>query len=193
MRRAIAVGLAAALFAAPAAAHPHVWIDVASTFVVAHGKIAAVRQRWQFDEFYSASLLKDFDKNDDGTFDADEIGDIRKNAFLATRDQGYFSHVKVDGKPVPANTVTDFSAAAVKGHVVYSFVLKLTHAVDPRLSALTMTYFENTYYVDIAPSAKNNVAFEGDGSLSCTAAVAPDPDTVIYFGQVHPLSISLRC
>lgn len=43
--------------AAPAAAHPHVWITVESTVLYEQGSIAAIRHRWTFDEFYTAMAI----------------------------------------------------------------------------------------------------------------------------------------
>lgn len=44
----------------PAPAHPHMWIDVqVEPLRNAAGEIAALRQRWQFDPFFSGVFLQD--------------------------------------------------------------------------------------------------------------------------------------
>ena len=51
------LALAAAAMAAatgPATAHPHVWISVATTVVYGNGAVTALRNRWTFDEIYTA-------------------------------------------------------------------------------------------------------------------------------------------
>ena len=58
----VAAGLSAiALLAASprAHAHPHAWKDVRSTVILADsGQVAAIEQRWLFDELYTASLIE---------------------------------------------------------------------------------------------------------------------------------------
>ncbi|WP_419903946.1 DUF1007 family protein [Kiloniella sp.] len=58
-----------------ATAHPHVWVDAA---VLIHkndyGQIVAIEPVWIFDDLYTATLLPDLDK--------DENGDVEKNELL---------------------------------------------------------------------------------------------------------------
>ncbi len=65
MRLPIAFVLAFA--PAAALAHPHEWVDVASEVLFdAHGRIAAIRHHWRFDEAFSAFALQGLDSNGDG-------------------------------------------------------------------------------------------------------------------------------
>jgi len=177
----------------PAAAHPHVWIDAVTTFVVKAGMVTGIRVEWTFDEFFSTTLLDDFDVNRDKRFDAKEIAALEKDAFGRTAAQGYFTFVKVDGAALKGLAAKEFTARVDKGIVHYSYLLPFPHPVDPRKAALTVTYYEDSYYIDVAPAEHGPVRFDGDGSLTCTGTVAEDPKTTIYFNSVHPLTVTLHC
>ncbi|WP_192931108.1 DUF1007 family protein [Gemmobacter serpentinus] len=62
---------ALALFwAAPAAAHPHIWVDTGIEVIFdAEGRATALRIRWDYDEFYSLLLIEErgLDADHDGT------------------------------------------------------------------------------------------------------------------------------
>jgi tRNA threonylcarbamoyladenosine biosynthesis protein TsaE len=177
----------------PAFTHPHVWVDTVTTFEVKDGAIVGMRVDWKFDEFFSSTLLEDYDKNHDNQFDAQELAVLEQKAFKNTAKQNYFTFVKVNGQLVPNPPAEDFTAHVEKKIVYYDFRLPFPKPVDPRADKLTVTYFEDSYYVDIAPAAHDPVHFEGDNSLDCTAKVAEDLTTTIYFGQIHPLTVMVHC
>ena len=65
--------LLAAIAAGPAAAHPHVFVTAKAEIVFsADGAVQAIRNRWSFDEAYSAYITQGLDKNGDGKLTADE-------------------------------------------------------------------------------------------------------------------------
>ena len=61
---AASLGLLAA--AAPAAAHPHVWVAVETTVLYEAGRIVGLRHRWSFDDLYTAMAIQGLDANNDG-------------------------------------------------------------------------------------------------------------------------------
>jgi len=179
--------------ARPAGAHPHVWIDTTASFVIAKGAVTGVRMEWKFDEFFSATLFDDFDKNHNRRFEPAEVAALEKGAFSNTAQQNYFTFVKADGKAVELRKPKDFTVRVEGDKVIYSFLLPFARPLDPRQAVLTVTTYEDTYYIDVAPAPRDPVRFEGDTSLSCKGVVAEDPNSTIYFGSVHPLMITLHC
>ncbi len=190
-RAALVVGLTAWAF--PAFAHPHVWIDAITTVVVAKGMVTGIKVEWVMDTFFSETLLKDFDLNKNHKFDKNEVADLEREAFSNTAKQSYFTFVKADGVIVKTQKPKEFNAWIDKDVAHYTFLIPFAKPVDPKASALTVTYYEDTYYIDVGPPKADAVRFEGDGSLSCTAHVAEDPKTLIYFDSVHPLMVSVHC
>ncbi|MBF0562112.1 MAG: DUF1007 family protein [Alphaproteobacteria bacterium] len=174
----------------PAAAHPHVWVTTVTRFIVAKGAVTGIRVEWAFDEFYSSSLIEDYTDHHDVKFDAKDVAALKKGAFQRTAGQNYFTFIKVDGKLLTDLIPSEFNATVVKGIVHYQFLLPLRAPVDPRRHPLTVTYYEESYYVDVTPEAAH---IEGDGSLVCKTTIAEDPNTTIYFGMVKPMMVTLHC
>jgi ABC-type uncharacterized transport system substrate-binding protein len=75
VRNSILAALAAlALFAAaPANAHPHVWVVARGEIVYGpDGAMQAIRYAWTFDEAFSAFAIQGLDKNNDGKLSRQE-------------------------------------------------------------------------------------------------------------------------
>src|SRR6202051_1953112 len=111
----LAFGLAAA---APAAAHPHVWITVKSQIAfTADGKVSAVIHDWVFDEMYSSFATQ-------GLAPAGQLVNKEQFAPLAKENAGslaeigYFTTLKNGGKSMDFGTVTDYWMQERPDHLV---------------------------------------------------------------------------
>ncbi|MBI5121027.1 MAG: DUF1007 family protein [Rhodospirillales bacterium] len=194
MRRFLALMLLmAAFFPANARAHPHVWVGTAFSFVVAKGTVTGLRVEWAFDDFFSSSLLADFDVNKNGRFEAEEVKVIEKKAFAKTGEQNWFTYIKLGDKTLKGLVPKEFSVDIRKKEVVYSFLLPLPEPVDPRKTPISVSYFEESYYIEMLPPKKDPVRFEGDGSLSCSAKADEDKSVKFYFNSVSPMRVTLKC
>src|SRR5215204_4000259 len=92
-----ALGLAAAAFAGPALAHPHVWVTARAEIVyAADGKITGVRHAWTFDKGYSAFLTQGLDVNKDGKVTPDEMQELAKENTESLSEFEYFTSVKAN-------------------------------------------------------------------------------------------------
>lgn len=196
MGRAAALALAALAaigIAAPARAHPHVMVDVHALVEFKNGKIVSLFMGWKFDPIYSATLVQDFDKNKNGKLDADEIRMIEAEAFRDTKDQGYFTYAMADGKPVTWASATDFSIVGMKDALLYAFRLNFPEPLDPRKSPVSLTTYEETFYIDMDFPNDKAVSLTGEGSAGCKAVIAPDHGNTIFGGIVTPKRATIRC
>ena len=81
---AAAVGLAAS--AAPALAHPHVWVTASATVLYDHNTITGLQQAWTFDEFYTQQAIEGLDKNGDGKYGTGRsFRSSRRSTWMASR------------------------------------------------------------------------------------------------------------
>ena len=181
------------LTAAPAGAHPHVWIEANATLVFERGKVTAIRLHWTFDQIFSSAVIGEYDKNKDKSFNAAETADLRKNAFSNLKHYSYFTHLRIAGKPAEASKVAGFKASIVKGQLVYRFTLRLDDPVDPLKTPLGVTLYDKSFYVDVQFRKKNPLRLVGKGSAGCTHSIAKDKNNPIYFGLVFPRVATLRC
>ena len=68
---------AVALGAAPAQAHPHVWITAKSEVVYApDGSISGVRHAWTFDDMFSTYALQGIETKTKGVYSREELAPL---------------------------------------------------------------------------------------------------------------------
>jgi ABC-type uncharacterized transport system substrate-binding protein len=105
-RRLVVAGCVAAASvwltgAAPALAHPHVWVTAKSELVFDAGrKLAGIRQTWTFDEAYSAYMTINLDSKHDGVPDPDKLADLARTNLTSIAEFGFFTQAKANGKEV---------------------------------------------------------------------------------------------
>lgn len=191
---AAACALAAAvLAAAPAGAHPHVWVGTVATFVFDGARLVAVRFDWTFDPFLSSMLKQDFDANRDGRFDAEETAKIREAVFDGLGDQDYYSVIAIDGAKTPTPAPTGFEATLRKDMVTFRFTMALPEPVDPSAVDVTVANFDPSFYVDLTPVEVDPIRFEGIGKGACRFRLFEDTANPIYYGAVFPQVARLAC
>ena len=186
--------LVAAGGAGPLYAHPHVWVDAAVTFVFTEaGELESVRQRWVFDELFSSWVIEAHDADADRRFADDELRSLRAGAFDNLKDYGYFTHLRVNGQPVPLEQVVRFEAEVQGDRLAYTFTLDLPNPVAPARGQVALGVFDPEYYVELTLDQQDPVQFEGLPAGACSFEVYYDAENPIYFGMVEPPMIGLQC
>jgi ABC-type uncharacterized transport system substrate-binding protein len=94
--------------AAPAAAHPHVWVSVQTTVIYENGTVKALHHRWLFDEFYSSMAVEDLDANKDGVYDRSELAELAKVNIEGLKEFGYFTAVTLGNQAVPLSAPSEY-------------------------------------------------------------------------------------
>lgn len=200
IRPAAALTALLLLTAAPAAAHPHVWVDYQLTARMTANGVSALEQEWSFDEDFSASVLSDVLKRKgpqalkDGAFTPGEEARLKELAFSNLKNFGYFAHVWLAGKPVAlAKEATGFHARLESSHLIYSFTLALTAPADPRQGPLLVGIWDDSYYVDVGPAKGKKPSLQGPGADACGAVIAEDKSHPIYYGSIFPPVVKISC
>lgn len=105
--------------AAPAWAHPHVWVTVENIVVYERGSIAAILHTWTFDEMYTTMAIQGLDKNNDGNYDRDELAELAKVNMDGLKEFAYFTHVKLADQALavedPKDAYLDYVEATAQG------------------------------------------------------------------------------
>jgi len=193
MKTAISITLAlAVLLLAPAAgAHPHVFIVTRYTVVFDEAGMAGIRVNWRFDEMFSAMIAEDFDKDGDGAFDAAESDAVEQGAFRNLAQFGFFTHVRIDGRPFAAEFVKDFAASLDGRVMVYSFFIPCHVKAGAHPRRISVAPYDPEYYSAMFFARDRPVALENADRFAVDTRIYQDPETKIYFDMIHPWTLDL--
>jgi ABC-type uncharacterized transport system substrate-binding protein len=95
------VVVAMLVLAAPASAHPHVWVTMHTELVYApDGAITGVRHHWAFDDMFSAFATQGLAAKEKGKFTREELAPLAKVNVESLKEYDYFTYATADGKKV---------------------------------------------------------------------------------------------
>jgi len=177
MRKVLAavVAFAATLvLAAPALAHPHVWVTIRSQILYApDGTVTGVRHAWTFDDMFSAFATQGLPQQTKGQFTREELAPLAEVNVTSLKEYSYFTFAKADGRTVtfldPKDYWLDYRDAALTLH----FVLPLKQPVAGK--RLELEVYDETYFVAFEMAPQGPVTLHG-APTGCKAAVrGPQP------------------
>ena len=154
-RIALAAALAAALAcdAAPALAHPHVFIVAKTDVIFEGGKVAAIRHVWTFDDMYSSFAVQGLAKK--GQLATREtFAPLAKENAGSLAETGYYTVLKSNGKQLEFGEVTDYWMEEGADHLVrFSVTLPLKEPVGTG-KAMSVQVYDPEYFIDFQFDAK---------------------------------------
>jgi ABC-type uncharacterized transport system substrate-binding protein len=149
-----------ALGAAPAKAHPHVWITSASELIYApDGSITAVRHAWTFDDMFTAYVLQGIGSKTKGLYSHDELAPLAQTNVESLKEFGFFTFARADGKKQKFQEPVDYFMEYADGLLTLHFTLPLKTPVKSRELALEV--FDPTFFVDFKLADKDPVRLVG--------------------------------
>jgi ABC-type uncharacterized transport system substrate-binding protein len=174
-RAAAGAALVALSAAAPAAAHPHVWVTVRSAIAFTPGgKIAAVTHDWVFDEMYSSFATQGLAKPGE-LVKREQFAPLARENAGGLAEVGYFTTLKNGGKAVDFGSVTDYWMEERPDHLVqFHVTVPLKEPVLPA-KYLTLRVADPEFFIDFEFDDKSPVALVS-APTGCSASVArPKP------------------
>ena len=172
LRRA-ALALAALLATGSvAAAHPHVLVDAKAEVVFdGEGRIASIRNIWQFDEAFTAFAVQGLDADNDGTLSDAELAPLAKVNIESLHEFGFFTWLSVDGKDHDFVTPTEYWLEFHGGRLTLFFTLPL--AEPAKVGARTaIEVFDPEYFVAFTFVKDDPVRLDG-APAGCAATFKP--------------------
>jgi len=115
---------------------------------------------WSFDDFFSSSIIKGYDLNRDGSFNAEETQMVRDNAFENLKNYGYFVFLRKGGARRNPKKVQKFSVWQEKGRLFYKFFVPLTG--QGYGENFSFSIFDSTYFCAVK-YAEEPVVIEQEG------------------------------
>lgn len=169
-------GLAAIAAAAPALAHPHVWVTVKAELVYAPDrKVTAIRHKWTFDPGYSAYVTQGLGK--DGKPTPNDLQELAKVNAESLADSGYFTELKANGAKQAFEAARDYSMAFADGQATLTYLLPLKTPAAPKL--LTLEVYDPSFFVafEMAPGDDAVTLFDAPKGCAVKVTRPKPPDT----------------
>ena len=175
--------VAGAFHAAPASAHPHVFAEARLELSInPDGTVKSLRHVWRFDDFFSSTVLIQFDKNKDLKLEKPELEALAKTVHDSLADYNYFQLVTQNGKDV---------AMQAPGHMIADFkdnrflLLFETHPKEPlKLSGrIDFGIYDPTFYTAIDFHSDADIVVDGLPANCTKKVIRPDPDQAIAQNQ----------
>jgi ABC-type uncharacterized transport system substrate-binding protein len=149
-----------ALGAAPAEAHPHVWITAKSEVVYAsNGSISGVRHAWTFDDMFSTYALQGIATKTKGVYTREELAPLAQTNVESLKEFGFFTFAKADGKKEKFEEPVDYFLEYKDSALTLHFVLPLKAPVAPKQLALEV--FDPSYFIDFKFDDKDPIKLVG--------------------------------
>lgn len=175
-----------------AEAHPHVFAECGLTLVFDDSGLAAVRQTWVFDEFYSAMVLMDLGLVLSGDLDEAARKSVRAYTFDTLRSYDYFTRIRVDGERVAIPDPRTFAARVDEGRLVFEFEIAAPVPALGETRMVTIAVYDESFYcfMDFPPL---EVGMEGaDGDFDITWEDRDQTSEKYFFDQITPVVLDVE-
>ena len=173
-RTAALILLATLMAAAPALAHPHMWVTYEMTVDYDQGTVTGVDHVWTFDDAYTTMALEGLDKNNDGKYDQSELADLLKVNMDGLKDFNYFTVAKLGSAELSFSLPTAAHLEYTNGILRLYFHLPLAKPVLADADGLSFAVFDPSYFIAFEPEKTDAVKLAA-APQGCTATII-DPD-----------------
>jgi ABC-type uncharacterized transport system substrate-binding protein len=184
---ALAAPLAALLFAAPAAGHPHLRFDWQVQPLHDDGAIRALRIHWLLDPLTTMLVMRGIDADRSGSVDQAEIDEFARQNDRLVAAGNYFVDLAREGRAVLFTVTRGLNARFDGRQMRMDFEVTLEHPVAGDLS---VRLFDRTWYV--ALTAAQPVIPEGSAG-GCEAQPRLEPAETDGWGVQQVPVVRLGC
>jgi len=168
--RCLALAALTFLVAAPAKAHPHVWVTMKSEVVYnADGTATGVRHAWTFDDMFSVFATQGLEAKEKGKFTREELAPLAQVNIESMKEYDYFTSAHAGGDQVGFTTPTDYWLEFKDGLLTLHFTLPFEKPVKAK--DLQVEMYDPTWFVDFSFAEKDPAQLVG-APASCKLAVA---------------------
>ena len=165
------------VFAGEARAHPHVFVDMKSAFVIdAEGRLTAVRHVWRFDEPFSAYAVQGLDSDGDGTYNREELTELAKVNVESLEEFDFFTFLEFSDEAVSFAAPTDYWLEHDGQRLTLHFTLPVADGPRLKEAPILADLFDPEFFVAFAPVNDTPFSLEGEGVGLCRLNYTPPPE-----------------
>jgi len=159
-------------------AHPHMSLTACCEFVWKGSSLSGAYIDWAFDPYFSADIIRGYDSNKDGSFDAKETQAVYGHAFQNLKNYYYFTFIRQGTTRTNPKTVRDFSVYQESGVLHYRFFIDLS----AYKGELSLALYDYTYYCAIDYDKDKPVTFDCDeAALHPRAEIVENKKYPVYY------------
>jgi ABC-type uncharacterized transport system substrate-binding protein len=192
-----------------AQAHPHVWVTVHTEVVYgADGSVTGVKQKWAFDDMFSAFATQGLESKEKGKFTREELAPLAKVNVESLKEFDYFTYVTADGqKAALTDPASDYYLDFNDSILTLNFTLPLKTPVKAK--ELKVEIYDATMFVDFAFAKNKPVQLVGAPGCKLDVVLpremtfeegrklaeipADQPNTVMAWGAQFASKILVHC
>lgn len=148
--RILLLALLTLVFAAPAQAHPHVWVTMKSEVIYApDGTVTGIRHAWSFDDMFSTFATQGLESKEKGKFTREELAPLAKVNVESLKEYDYFTYATADGVKVPmSDPLPEFWLDFKDQILTLNFTLPLKTPVKAK--KFSVDIYDPTIFVDFS-------------------------------------------
>ena len=162
----------AVLASAPADAHPHVFVDAKTEIVFDQsGKMAAVRNIWQFDEAFTQYAIQGLDANGDGKITDAELKPLADVNVKSLAEFKFFTYLTVGRDQAKFLPPKEYWLEFHGGRLTLFFTLPMEKPMVPGKHAM-LEIFDPEYFVAFTFVKDNPIKLLG-APATCKATYRP--------------------
>jgi len=171
-----ALGLFCFAAATPAAAHPHVWVEMRSDVVFNEaGLITGVNLIWTFDDAYAKIALEGLDTNGDGVYDPVELEPLTRENLDSLKDYNFFTYIRYDGKAQALGAPKDAGQIFSDNKLQLHFQMPLVTPLDPAKGDFVFKVYDPEFFISFDYAKDDPVSVIGNMPKACRLDVKPVP------------------
>jgi ABC-type uncharacterized transport system substrate-binding protein len=161
-------GLSAILLPSAADAHPHVFVDAKVEVVFdQQGRMAAVRNIWQFDEAFSQYAVQGLDSDEDGKLSDEELQPLAKVNVESLKEFDFFTFLSVGVTDAAFVPPQEYWLESHDGRLTLFFTLPLSEPMAVGAKT-TLEIFDPEYFVAFDFVKQDPISLR-DAPLGCSA------------------------
>lgn len=169
--------VAGLMMAAQAAhAHPHVFIDARVDVQFSADGLSGIQVEWLFDTMFGSSLIADYDRDKNRSFDSAEIVQIKKTAFSNLKNYNYFTYIYIGSRRYDVATVSNFTAAVSGKTVKYVFFIPHESSFEKMEGDIFIGFFDKTNYCDFQFLADRPFSISAHENIDVSAKIIKNKD-----------------
>ncbi len=201
--------------AAPAMAHPHVWIEMRSDVVFdGKGLITGMNLMWTFVDAYAEMAVDGLDANGDGVYSPQELEPLTKENLQSLKDYDYFTVMRFNGEKQLFGPIVESGQIWSNNKLQLHFQLPLKTPLDPVKGEFAAKVYDPEFYIAIDYVKDEPVSVTGNMPKNCQLVVKPvptdaeveatrtmlatkgkdwKPETAEDFGEVFAQPVTIEC